>query len=248
MLNPKAVFVIRIAKCASTSFVELLKPLAKQSVFELFFHPSGAYDWDVRTMKQVADMAIAKQSRFVYARHFYYVDFHRFNLDDYTYVTFVRDPVARFVSSFLYYHYSSKQYIQSILNPAHKNETIVMCTEHQHEGCAHNLMTKYFCGHQRFCKLGNKEALNRAMENLRKDFAVVGLVEEMELSLKVMARTLPKYFGELGHEVGVMNKNENQKELTDLELDKVREANAADIKLYQYAQTLLHSKASACKL
>ncbi len=238
--------MIRIAKCASTSFVQLLKTLSKSSSYELFFHSSGAFDWDVRTMKQVADMAKAKHKRFVYARHFYYVDFRRFNLDDFTFVTFVRDPVSRFVSSFLYYHYSSKAHIQSILDPAHRNETLLDCLKEQHEGCTHNLMTKYFCGHQPFCKLGSEEALSHAMENMRKDFAVVGLVEEMELSLQLLVKTIPAYFGKLTTEAGIVNKNENKRELTYVEIEAIKKANSADVKLYEYAQLLLHSKSVAC--
>ena len=249
LIDPKVVFVIRIAKCASTSFVQLLKSLSKDSAYNLYFHPSGAYDWDVRTMTQVADMAKAKHKRFVYARHFYYVDFHRFNLNDFSYVTFVRDPVSRFVSSFLYYHYSSKAHIQSILDPTHKNETLLNCLDQQHEGCAHNLMTRYFCGHHRFCKLGNNEALANAMTNLNKDFAFVGLVEEMQLSFKVLAKTIPNYFGNLmTSEAGMVNKNEHQRQLSEVEIERIEEANAADVKLYKHAQTLLHSKALACGL
>ncbi len=246
--DPKAVFVIRIAKCASTSFVQLLKTFSRNSDYDLFFHSSGAFDWDVRTMKQVADMVKTKHKRFVYARHFYYIDFRPFNLDNFTYVTFVRDPVSRFVSSFLYYHYSSKAHIKSILDPTHKNETLLDCLHKQHEGCAHNLMTKYFCGHHRFCKLGNEKALSLAMENLKKDFAVVGLVEEMELSLKLLVKTIPLYFGKLTTEVGIVNKNEHQTELTSIEVETIRTANSADIKLYEYARKLLQSKAVACGL
>lgn len=245
-LDPKVVFVIRIAKCASTSFVQLLKTLSKSSNYDLFFHSSGAFDWDMQTMKQVADMVKARRKRFVYARHFYYVDFRQFNVNNFTFITFVRDPVSRFVSSFLYYHYSSKAHIQSILDPAHKNETLLDCLRKQHEGCTHNLMTKYFCGHHPFCKLGNEEALSHAMENLRKDFALVGLVEEMDLSLNLLVKTMPTYFGKLTTEAGIVNKNEHQRELTVTETETIREANSADVKLYKYAQALLQSKAIAC--
>lgn len=250
-VDPRVVFFIRIAKCASTSFVHLLRTLSTSSSFDLFFHPSGAFDWDVRTMKQVADLAKSKQRKYVYARHFYYVDFHPFNLKDYTYITFIRDPVSRFISSYLYYHFSSKAHIQTILDPAHKNESLMSCLEHQHEGCTHNLMTKYFCGHHRFCKLGNEEALRTAKENLRNDFVAVGLVEEMDKSLKVFIKTLPTLFRNLDQEPvlrNVDNKNEHHMEFSDEEKHAVQNANLADMELYRCARELLHEKALACGL
>ena len=251
-VDPRVVFFIRIAKCASTSFVHLLRTLSKSSSFDLFFHPSGAYDWDVRTMKQVADLAKTKRRKFVYARHFYYVDFHPYDLKDYTYITFIRDPVTRFISSYLYYHFSSKAHIQAIVDPTHKNESLMSCLEHQHEGCTPNLMTKYFCGHHRFCKLGNEEALRTAKENLKKDFVAVGLIEEMDTSLNVFVKTLPILFTKEGLKEpilpNVVNKNENSMEFSVEEKRAVQNANLADIELYRYARELLHKKALACGL
>ena len=249
-VDPKVLFFVRIPKCASTSFVEQLRGWSKKGQFELFFHPSGAFDWDLRTIKKVASQVNAKQSnRFVYARHFYYTDFRMYGVEDYSYLTIIRDPVSRFLSSFLYYHYSSKAHIQAILNPKHKNETILECIEHQHEGCAHNWLTKYFCGHDRFCKLGNEQALKMAKENLLRDFTAVGILEEMDRSMTLFETLLPGYFKAVGGEkLPQTNKNEQSMRLSSREEEAIHSANKADIELYNFARTLFHRTSKACKL
>ena len=46
------------------------------------------------------------------------------------------------------------------------------------------------------CPLHNSRwALNKAIENVEKHFPVVGVLEEMDLSLRLMQTALPKYFG-----------------------------------------------------
>lgn len=248
--DPKVLFFVRIPKCASTSFVEQLKVWSKLGQFELFFHPSGAFDWDIRTIKKVASQVNAKKSkRFVYARHFYYTDFRVYGVEDYSYLTIIREPISRFVSSYLYYHYSSKAHIQAILNPVHKNETLIECIEHQHEGCAHNWLTKYFCGHDRFCKLGNEQALRIAKENILRDFAAVGIFEEMEESVALFHELLPGYFSSSqGYQLPLMNKNERSLQLSREEEEAVRSANVADLELYNFVRTLFYKTVKACKL
>ena len=249
-IDPKVLFFVRIPKCASTSFVEQLKVWSKLGQFELFFHPSGAFDWDIRTIKKVASQVNAKKSkRFVYARHFYYTDFRMYGVEDYSYLTIIRDPVSRFVSSFLYYHYSSKAHIQALLNPNNKNETLLDCIKHQHEGCAHNWLTKYFCGHDRFCKLGNKQALRTAKENILRDFAAVGVLEEIEETMALFHTLLPEYFSTSQEDkLPQTNKNEKILQLTSEEEEAVRSANLADLELYNFVRTLLHKTTKACRL
>lgn len=248
----QVVFFIRIPKCASTSFVDIVRELAKSATFEFFFHPSGAFNWNEEQMKEVADFVLAKSSDrrgFMYAQHLYHINFHQFGLVNYTYVTIMREPVSRYISSYLYYHFSSKANIQRILDPAHRNETLEECLLNQHEGCTSNLMTKYFCGHELFCKLGNREALQKAKSNLQAEFAVVGIMEEMILTVQVLKVLLPTYFGLLTNEnLPFINKNERKLSISEHLQDAIRKANAADIELYNFARDLLHQKAITCGL
>ncbi len=187
----------------------------------------------------------------LYARHFYYVDFRSYGLEDYTYITIIREPISRFVSSYLYYHFSSKKYIQRMLDRSHAKETLMDCLEHEHDGCTTNLLTKYFCGHEKFCRLGNDAALRVARENLRTQFAAVGVMEEMELSMQVFRTVLPDFFEKLGSPglvLAGLNHNEHSLNITSEQREAIALANSADVALYRYAVDLLHGKARECGL
>ena len=251
-LNSEVVFLVRIPKSASTSFVDLFKALSKRSFFGFHFNPSGAYNWDNPEKVKVASFvrhSIHKKPRgFVYARHFYYVNFTQYGLPNHTYVTLIRHPVSRFVSSYLYYHFSSKPHIQAILKPEHRNETLEECLRFQHSGCTHNLMTKYFCGHEEHCKSGSAQALEQAKKNLQ-TFAAVGIVEEMDTSLRVFKAVLPQYFSLLNLEedkIPRLNKNEHEMSVSTTAHDAIAQYNAADMKLYKFAKQVLHQTALKC--
>lgn len=114
--SASVLFFIRIPKAASTSFVHLLKDMELGGQFKLMFQPSGASDWDLAVTKKVAETVKRASKKgigkLIYARHFYYVDFNTFGLHNFAYITILRHPVNRLISSYLYYHFSSKQHIQ----------------------------------------------------------------------------------------------------------------------------------------
>ena len=52
-----------------------------------------------------------------------------------------------------------------------------------------------FCGSKQNCsQFGSKEALNEAKRNVEKYYAVVGITEEMEKTMVVFEKFIPKYF------------------------------------------------------
>ena len=246
--HPRIVFFIRIPKSASTSFVDLLKSLAPSMNYTLLFNPSGAYDWNDAATKKEAKLVMSKTGKVVYTRHFYYVDFKRFGVRNFTYATVIRDPIERFISSYLYYHYSSKKHIQRMLKPQHRNESIVECTKRKHNGCAHNWLTKYFCGHHKHCTAGGADALAIAKDNMLHKFAVVGLLEELDLSLQMFSAILPGFFTMSQRDIlPKSNKNERSMSLNSEEEEVVRTANSADMELYAYARNILHAAVVPCK-
>lgn len=246
VLRPALLIFMRIPKCASTSFVELLKQLSKSERFYFSFNPRGAFDWDDSEKVKVARYFEARAD-WVHAEHLYLVDFREFGLRNYTYVAIVREPVSRVVSSYLYYHFSSKRHIQAMLNPLVKNESITDCLRNKHSGCEHNLMTKYFCGHEAFCTQNGSRALIRAKQNLRSQFAVVGVLEHMDITMKLLRAVLPRHFGSWGSEsVPLVNKNEKLMTLTSQIRDAILKVNALDLELYQFAHSLLQKQAALC--
>ena len=250
-------FFIRLPKCASTSFLYLLQDLEEYSDFYMEFNPSGAYDWKDDEKWSVAWKCLRRlmlKKKVVYARHFYFLDFTPFGLKNFTYVTVIRNPIDKVLSSYLYYHFSSKRGIQQLVQPEHKNESLSTCLQYEHEGCTHNLITKYFCGHEYWCKLGNEQALKTAKNNLRTNFALVGIMEDMELSMELMRQLLPQFFAVATENrtrevtLPAMNKNERTVSLSEEERGEIGRANAADVELYEYARRLLHDRARLCNI
>ena len=69
-----------------------------------------------------------------------------------------------------------------------------------------------FCGSKEICsQFGSKEALEEAKINVEKYYAVVGVTEEMEKSMVVYEKYIPKYFkNALRFYYKVMNTTGNQ--------------------------------------
>lgn len=254
--RPAYLFVIRIAKCASTSIVELLRGLSREKGFPFIFHGSGAYNWGQREVESVESVCRSRRhwhnrgravmDTVVYSRHFYYTPFPGLG-SSVRYITFVREPVARVVSSYFYYHFSSKPRLQGLVPPEHRQEGLVQCVALNHEGCTANLMTKYFCGHEQFCGSGSPAALQQAKFNLQHHFLVVGVVEEMEASLHLLALLLPDIFGgQHMAAVPLSNQNEHLAEVSEQERQAVAEHNMADIELYAFALAELKGKLEQC--
>lgn len=244
--HPRVVFFMRLPKCASTSFVNLLKSVSASSSFQFIFNPSGAYNWDVMATRKVVSLIQSKGGQVIYARHFYYVNFKPFGLTNFTYFTVIREPLSRFISSYLYYHHSPKRHIQNMLKPEHRNETLLECISREHNGCSHNWLTKYFCGHEKFCEFGEGKALAVAKENLKQGFAVVGVLEQLNLTLKVLNKVLPDYFTLHGEDLPAANKNKLSMVLSVEEEEAIQRVNSVDLKLYAYARELLQATASSC--
>ncbi|XP_011403439.1 PREDICTED: uronyl 2-sulfotransferase-like [Amphimedon queenslandica] len=261
---PKILLFIRIPKCASTSFLSIAEEISSHQIvgdgkgFNLHFNPSGAYDWNKETIKSVLS-TLREQSfigdRSMYIRHFYYVNFDDFSvhegqpLSSFSYITIVREPVSRIVSSYLYYHFSSKPHIQRILNPKHKNESLETCIQYSHEGCTPNLMTRYFCGQESSCASGSMAALEKAKRNIERHFKVVGLLENLKETYLLYKTLLPGYFKDLDEDKGLRlrkNKNEKSMELSVSLQERIKEANGADVLLYEYIKERFFEQLRNC--
>jgi len=81
-----------------------------------------------------------------------------------------------------------------MINSGEFYETIEQCFQGQGQGCKHNVMTRFFCGTEDFCKNDAKKALERAKENILKHYATVGLLEYIDLTVKVIQRRLPYFY------------------------------------------------------
>ena len=250
----KIVFFVRLPKCASTSFVDILKRLDSKKHINLSFNPSGAYNWDSKTMSNVAEQVLnesrSSQLQYIYARHFYFVNFNNYNIGgEFTYITIVREPVSRIISAYHYYHFSSRPHIQAMLNPKHRNESLKECFDHAHEGCERNLMTKYFCGHEPVCREGSKESYDLAKHNIRYYFIVVGILEDMTLTFKLLQHFLPRHFLYLDPESDShqhQNKNKHETDISEELREEIQTKNQYDMLLYYHIREELYQLGRDC--
>ena len=254
--NIQVLFFNRIAKCASTSFVELLHKLSHVGDYDVIFNRQGAYDWKSHEVLMVTgkikQVVEAGGRRIAYAQHFYYTDFSPY-LKNYGYITLVREPVDRLISSFNYYHYSTKEYIKRMLPKERRKETLLDCVQMEHEGCKHNLLTKYFCGHSRNCSSGGRQALKIAKYNLKNKFIAVGLVENLTLSVQLFQRLMPAFFPpmlmeDLAKLLPYTNQNKKVAQGDSQTIRAIEIRNQADIELYQYAKDLFFSRLRNCNI
>jgi hypothetical protein len=119
-----------------------------------------------------------------------------------------------------------------------------------------NVQTLYFGGHHPECdstRMGSR-CLQLAMFNLRNSFAWVGVLEQLELSLKLLRITIPDLFSELDVDSAALtheNQHDTATHLSDL-LPEYRELLIKylryDMALYENASALLLSRARACGL
>ena len=70
------------------------------------------------------------------------------------------------------------------------------CVMKNHKECLHpwSNLIPYFCGHSKLCMTRNETALHYAKLNIKNKYIAVGLVEDIESSLKLLEYVLPDYF------------------------------------------------------
>ena len=110
----------------------------------------------------------------------------------------------------------------------------------------------YFCGSAPECRtLGNYQALNVAKYNAEKYYSVIGITEQMRISLAVLEKYLPKFFsgflslyGGLHHFRKANDKvGSNKQPLNQEAKQKLKECLQLDLDFYHFAMQRLHKQA-----
>ncbi|XP_078667762.1 uronyl 2-sulfotransferase-like isoform X1 [Branchiostoma floridae x Branchiostoma belcheri] len=197
----------RLPKCGSTSLKALTRRLAKKN----HFHFKESNIWDQFQLNQTGLKAFAEDfytvpSPFIYERHVYFVDFEQLGLKSPKYINLVRDPLDRIVSSFHFMRYGRKggpnHIVTRLFNKYHnetdRNQTFDSCVLNRSKECwgpRVNLMTHFFCGQDPVCRDPESiKALDKAKENIRRHYLVVGLLEDFNGFLKVLSKILPQFY------------------------------------------------------
>ena len=187
-----------------------------------------------------AKSRIADGRPLAFVKHQNFLDFSEFGMTSPTYINFVRNPVERIISWFYYirapwYHLDLDEYNNTVQVSHFKSvrqlkQTMEDCFESgHHSDCVlrshmsvHNdpgmpeysSQITFFCGNDPECDVFNGSgAFKRAVENVEKYFPVVGVLEELDSSLRVLEAFLPRYFSGaseiLAKEPSEKHKNKN---------------------------------------
>ncbi|CAH1267882.1 UST [Branchiostoma lanceolatum] len=199
------VFYNRLPKCGSTSVKMLIRELKKRNGFKFF--EDKDYEIQVlrgRNLRQFAQMVDRLPTPSIYDKHIFYVDFHQFGLQQPMYINLVRDPLEQRISDYYYMRFGRLGDNQTAQQRQRRTDeeraqTFDECVfnnlwECNASGAKGFLMTQFFCGQHSICMEPSQMAVERAKENIRRHYAVVGVLEEFSSFLKVLEVVMPQFF------------------------------------------------------
>ncbi|XP_053638215.2 heparan sulfate 2-O-sulfotransferase pipe [Cherax quadricarinatus] len=265
----------RVPKVGSQSTMELLRTLSYRNGFT--FHKDRPHKVEnikltEREQKRLVQLVDVFRPPSVYVKHVCYIDFTIFNLTQPLYVNMVRDPVERAISWYYYvrapwYFVERKQAFPELPLPStawlrKDYETCVLTNDKEcqyiegDERPDFAQLTEFFCGQEKKCTGFNTEyALQKAKENVEKHYAVVGVLEDLNITLTVLEHYIPKFFRGAKHlywnEVQKFNKiNRNIYKPPVLEKikDIVRKNFTREIEFYEFCRRRLYMQYAALKL
>jgi hypothetical protein len=227
-MDREALIFLHIPKTAGTTLNRIIEwqysPLA---IFTIDPHRFRA------TAERLKRLPEARRRRFQVVRGHLFYGLHEFLPQGATYVTLLRDPVARMLSSYYFV-------LRRPLNPLHrklKKEglTIEDCLRLFPE--RNNTQCRFIAGIKDPAVNGER-LLEIAKENLRKSFSVVGLCERFEESLVLISKTF-------GWEISTYDNHKVAKSRPTVEpkvAELIREHNSLDVALYEFGQELFAAK------
>ena len=111
-----------------------------------------------------------------------------------TYINLIREPLGRFVSQ---YYYKRVGFAKKPTSDISKVDSINDCIAKHDPVCLKGgtwTLIPYFCGNDNFCQIPTKRALNAAMENVRKSYLLVGILEDYDRFWKLGEVLMPRFF------------------------------------------------------
>jgi hypothetical protein len=110
------------------------------------------------------------------------------------------------------------------------------------------LLVPYFCGHDKRCLSLNEEwALQEAKRNIEKSYQVIGILEHMDITLRVLQNKLPKFFTGVSQlyfnkkEIH-KNKNNSKENVTNKIKQLLRDNLTNEYELYYFALQRLYKQ------
>jgi hypothetical protein len=223
-VDDKAVIFLHIPKTAGTTL---------NRIIEWQYNPLAIFTMDpyrIRaTPERLQKLSERRRRRLRMVRGHLYYGVHEFLPQSATYVTMLREPVARFFSS--YYFIQRRP-----LHPMHRKvtterigvEDFVRLTPRRQ-----NLQCSLISGIKNDGR-SDERMLEVAKENLAKSFSVIGLAERFEESLVLMAQAydweIPFYENR--------KVSKTRPKIDPAAVEMIREHNRLDLELYDFGKSL----------
>jgi hypothetical protein len=239
--SARTLIFLHIPKTAGTTLYE---------IFDYSFRPAEILTFDGYNHPQEIPEFIrapeAERGRYRLIKGHLDFGLHRDIPDSSTYVTFLREPISRVVSFYDHARRHSQHYLYPLLRDG-ANLKDILKTRATAE--LFNQQTRMIAGDE-WGDL-NREvdavALERAKQNIRRHFSVIGLTEEFDASLLLIRRTtalkIPFY-----RKRNVAPAGARSAALDAETRALVREANALDIELYEFGRELFNAQRRAAGL
>jgi len=271
-------FFNRVPKVGSQTTMELLKALSKKNHF--MYHKDRTQKVETIKLtyneeKWLANLVNYFEEPSVYVKHVCYVNFTQFDMDVPIYVNLVRDPVERVISWYYYvrapwYFVERKRAFPDLPlpNPNWLRKDFETCVRTYDRECRyipglkrdgfgdHRRQTMFFCGHSDDCTGFNTEiAMKKAMENVEKHYAVVGILEDLNKTLTVLEHYVPRFFkGALNtyweevHMYSKINRNIYKPPVAEATKEIVRKNFTREIEFFEFCKQRLHKQYLALNL
>ncbi|KAG8583015.1 hypothetical protein GDO81_008254 [Engystomops pustulosus] len=166
---PSQVVYNRVGKCGSRTVVLLLRILSEKHGFNLV--TSDIHNKTRLTKSEQVELIkniSTSEQPYLFTRHVHFLNFSRFGAEQPVYINIIRDPVNRFLSNYFFRRFGDWRGEQN-----HMIRTPGMKEEERDPG---------------------EWALERAKQNVKENFLLVGILEELEDVLLLLERFLPHYF------------------------------------------------------
>ncbi len=226
-MDQRALIFLHIPKTAGTTL---------NRIIEWQYNPLSIFTMDpyrIRaTPERLKQLSEARRRRLRMVRGHFYYGVHEYLPQESTYITMLREPVARFLSA--YYFLQRRP-----LHPMHRKvkserigvEDFIRLTPQRQ-----NLQCSLIAGIKSNGKC-EESTLEIAKENLAKSFSIVGLSERFEESLMLIAKTfdweIPFY------ENRKVSKTRPKVESSAVEM--IKEHNRLDLELYEFGKGLFEA-------
>jgi hypothetical protein len=224
LVDRRALIFLHIPKTAGTTLHRIIE--WQYSAFSIYTIDPYRIRATAERFKQLPER---RRRRFRVVRGHLYYGIHEYLPQGATYITLLREPVTRLLSS---YYFILRRPLHPLHRTLHKKrlgvEEFIRITPHRQ-----NLQCRFIAGISNG-EVCDQRTLDRAKENLTRSFSVIGLCERFEESLVLLAKTF-------GWEMPFYESQRVSKSRPVVEpklVELIREHNRLDVELYEFGKNL----------